>query len=349
MLHLEGPGLIPRDQTVHVPNTGASVGAELWKLTPDVFPVRAGPIPAPHFWTAVFWTMVASPCCTQPTHRLPRALVRRSSGYSTPPPGRCRASGCRTRRGRSRCWPLPDGRYVAYVVPASAPLTASLWPASPSSPSDAKRAPEPETVWVAPADNSAPPDQVLTLPMPHAPISASPEQVTDLVWTPDGASLVAITRQSGPPARARITLVPIAGAPSADPVDLALLPPMWFRERDGRSIRCTASHLSVMPRKLREGLTCSICACCNCAPMAFYAMWPTLARPLAHPHQAAVAWPVESVSLADAQVASLPLLQHRKPGPAARSNCSISLAHFDQLRNRTASTSPVSSRADLAR
>ena len=51
-----------------------------------------------------------------------------------------------------------------------------------------------------------------------------PEQVTDLVWTPDGASLVAITRQSGPPARARITLVPIAGAPRADPVDLALLP-----------------------------------------------------------------------------------------------------------------------------
>ena len=54
------------------------------------------------------------------------------------------------------------------------------------------------------------------------------EQLVDLVWTPDSAHLVAITRLAGNPARSRVFLIDAAGAPeTSDPsaaLELLLLP-----------------------------------------------------------------------------------------------------------------------------
>jgi hypothetical protein len=58
--------------------------------------------------------------------------------------------------------------------------------------------------------------------------SVSPEHVVELVWTPDASRLIAITRQPGPPARARVFLLNVADKQFADtqsqPDALVLLP-----------------------------------------------------------------------------------------------------------------------------
>jgi hypothetical protein len=88
---------------------------------------------------------------------------------------------------------------------------------------------QPEAVWVAPVDGTTLPIRVFELPSASGPgPSSDPERIVDLVWTPDGARLVAITRQAGPPARARVVVlsVPAPGEPDTQPVasELVLLP-----------------------------------------------------------------------------------------------------------------------------
>jgi len=54
--------------------------------------------------------------------------------------------------------------------------------------------------------------------------TSSPEHVVELLWTPNGTRLVVITRQPGPPLRARIFLVDVADAQDAPSDALVLLP-----------------------------------------------------------------------------------------------------------------------------
>jgi len=73
-------------------------------------------------------------------------------------------------------------------------------------------------VWVAALDGGGqPPRRIFELPSVGRPAtSADPEHVVDLVWTPDRSWLVAITRQTGPPARARVFLLSVAALADAD-------------------------------------------------------------------------------------------------------------------------------------
>src|SRR5262249_20802665 len=107
----------------------------------------------------------------------------------------------------------PDGRRLAYVTAASAPartnagwtLTSGTGPATPV-------ANAPESVWVSALGDGTAPGRIFELQSVATSTSASihQEHIADLVWTPDGTRLVAITRQDGPPPRARIFLLSVA-------------------------------------------------------------------------------------------------------------------------------------------
>jgi len=124
----------------------------------------------------------------------------------------------------------PGGDQVALVTPASSPpVTTAGWRTDTASPEVSR----PETVWVAALDGDRPPRSVFELPSVSTPTTlaptADPERIASLVWTPDGARLVAITRQSGPPARARVLLLNVRAPGDTDtpPVaadELVLLP-----------------------------------------------------------------------------------------------------------------------------
>jgi hypothetical protein len=124
----------------------------------------------------------------------------------------------------------PGGQRVAYVVPGSSSgMTSSLWPTSGRTPTGSQPASLPEAVWVAPVDGAEPPIRVFELPSASGPVpSSDPERIVDLIWTPDGARLVAITRQGGPPARARVVVlhVPATAEPDSQVVanELVLVP-----------------------------------------------------------------------------------------------------------------------------
>jgi hypothetical protein len=117
----------------------------------------------------------------------------------------------------------PAGQRVAYVTPGtSSGMTASLWPTSGRAPTGPQPASHPEAVWVAPVDGSEPPTRVFELPSASGPIASSDaERVVDLVWTRDGARLVAITRQAGPPARARVVVLDVPAPGEADTQSVA--------------------------------------------------------------------------------------------------------------------------------
>jgi hypothetical protein len=127
--------------------------------------------------------------------------------------------------------PAPGGEQVAYVTPgSSAAVTTSLWPVSASTSAAPRQERHPEAVWMAPLDGTAPPRRIFELASAGgAPATTgAPEHIVDLVWTPDGLRLVAITRQAGPPARARDVLLNVPAPAIADeqpaPSELVLLP-----------------------------------------------------------------------------------------------------------------------------
>jgi hypothetical protein len=87
----------------------------------------------------------------------------------------------------------------------------------------------PESVWVAPLDGGQPPRRIFDLLSTTTPATTgNPEHIGDLVWPPDGSQLVVITRQTGPPARARVFLLNVPATADADdqpaPSELVLLP-----------------------------------------------------------------------------------------------------------------------------
>src|SRR3979411_395021 len=78
--------------------------------------------------------------------------------------------------------------------------------------------PAPAAIWLTTRDNSAPPRKLFELPHTVGMSATDTEPVVDLVWTPDSAHLVAITRLAGDPARSRVFLIDAAGAPEpSDP------------------------------------------------------------------------------------------------------------------------------------
>ena len=107
----------------------------------------------------------------------------------------------------------PAGDQLAYVTPgSSAPVTATGWSTGGSPSNATPEKTQLESVWLASLDGSRPPQRIFQLPSPSpsAPATTTdPEHIVDLVWTPDGSRLVAITRQTGPPVRARVFLLSI--------------------------------------------------------------------------------------------------------------------------------------------
>jgi len=118
----------------------------------------------------------------------------------------------------------PDGRQVAYVTAGAKPST-SLWPAAGSGPVASPQDDRPETVWIAPLDGSSAPRPMLELDKPVTRgFGADAEHIVDLVWTPDGTRLVAVSRQGGSPTRTRLFLVQVGPAgDSGAPVQVTQL------------------------------------------------------------------------------------------------------------------------------
>ncbi|HLB78622.1 MAG TPA: hypothetical protein VJO72_16455 [Candidatus Dormibacteraeota bacterium] len=72
-------------------------------------------------------------------------------------------------------------------------------------------------MWVAPLDGTEQSRRIFELPAAGGPGPAGdPERIVDVVWTPDGSPLTAITRQSGPPARSRVFLLNVAATGDAN-------------------------------------------------------------------------------------------------------------------------------------
>jgi hypothetical protein len=126
----------------------------------------------------------------------------------------------------------PNDDQLAYLVPgASSATTVTGWSiAAGASNSSTPQASRPESVWVASMDGTHPPRHVFDLPTAAGPslASTSPERVVEIVWTPAGSQLVAITRLPDPPLRARIFLINVADQQVTDaqsqPDALVLLP-----------------------------------------------------------------------------------------------------------------------------
>jgi hypothetical protein len=116
---------------------------------------------------------------------------------------------------------------VAYLVPSSAGVSASLWPATTITRSR-ETASRPPAVWLTTRDSSAPPRKLFELPRAAGSSGTATERLVDLVWTPDSAHLAAITRLDGNPARSRVFLIDIAisgeSADSPAEPELLLLP-----------------------------------------------------------------------------------------------------------------------------
>jgi hypothetical protein len=122
----------------------------------------------------------------------------------------------------------PGGRQVAYVVEGSPVVSTSLWPtAMPNGPARGVASAAP-AVWLTTLDGSARARRVFELPHAASTAAMNAERLIDLVWNPDSAHLVAITRLDGSPARARLFLIDVAPAretaDSPTAVELLLLP-----------------------------------------------------------------------------------------------------------------------------
>jgi Tol biopolymer transport system component len=229
----------------------------------------------------------------------------------------------------------PDGDQLAYVSPGSAaPVTATGWSMAGSAANatpQSERA-QPESVWLAPLDGSQPPRRIFELRSATTPVApADAEHIVDLVWTPDGSRLVAITRQTGPPARSRVFLLNVSGAAAdsqaADADELVRLPAdvvpdSAVPDPTGRWL-ALVTHAAVVPAgsnlldlcvlELRAGGTFRDVA--------------DLGAGAAAPAAAPVAWPPEGSNGTDR-------LAFVGPAPAASSRNGGLFGIFDALRPR---------------
>jgi hypothetical protein len=230
-LSVQHPDAVDDQRTLWVGNSGATVDIQLWRRRPDVLALR--PVyPGASLLDARFLNdgrvalLVGLPSQVGPgaqpaTREL--WLLDPVAGQSV----RVAMPGVAT--PSTTMVMAPDGEQVANVTPGSAaPVTATGWSMAGRVASATPQTTQPEAVWVAPLDGSQPPRRILELPSPSTPApSSDAEHVVDLVWTPDGSRLVAITRQAGSSVRSRVFLLKASAAdtdaqPGAD--ELVLLP-----------------------------------------------------------------------------------------------------------------------------
>jgi hypothetical protein len=217
-LSLQHPDALDDEQTLQVAETGATVDVGLWRRRPDVVAVRpvfpgASLLDARFLRDGQVALLDGLPAGTG-APSVSRQLWRLDPTTGQLAPVRIPDVDS----SASTMVLAPNDDQVAYVTPgSSSAVTASLWPVTGSAAAAPPQTVHPESVWVAPLDAGQPPRRVFELSTAGAPAtSGNPEHIVDLVWTPDGSELVAITRQPGPPARARIFLLHIRAAADAD-------------------------------------------------------------------------------------------------------------------------------------
>jgi hypothetical protein len=230
-LSLQHPEALDDERTLQVGDRGVTLDVELWRRRPSVLALR--PVyPGASLLDARFLRDGrVSLLVGLPSQRYPGAQPQSRQVWLLNP-----ASGQPTRVGLPRLATLattmvlaPDGDQVAYVMPGSAAsVTATGWSIAGSAANATPQSTQPESVWLASLDGGQPPRRVFELPPANTSATsaeAAAEHIVDLVWTPD-ASLVAITREAGPPVRARVFLLNVLpgdeSQPGAD--ELVLLP-----------------------------------------------------------------------------------------------------------------------------
>jgi hypothetical protein len=230
VLSLQHSDTLDDDQTLAVAETGAHVEVALWRRRPEVVPVRpvypgASLVDARFLDDGQVALLVGLPA------QAGAPGVSRELWRLDPSTGKVARVRVRGVEGAASTMVLaPDGEQVAYVTPgSSAAVTASLWPVTANTSAAPPQESHPEAVWVASLDATEPPRRIFELASGSTPAtSGGPEHIVDLVWVPDGSRLVAITRQAGPPARARVVLLNVPAPETADDQpaqsELVLLP-----------------------------------------------------------------------------------------------------------------------------
>jgi hypothetical protein len=215
-LGLQHPDALDDDLPIDIPDSGANVDVGLWRRRPDVLPVRpvypgAVLVDARFLDDGQIVLLVDSP------GRTGEAGSNRELWRLDLTTTRLTRVGLPLQSGPASTIVLaPSGVWAAYVVPGTtSDVSASLWPKS-GTLARSEAEVRPDSVWVAPVVGPQPPRHIFDLPPMRAGAAGDPERIVDLVWTPDGSRLVAITRQTGPSTGARIFLVNAFAANAAD-------------------------------------------------------------------------------------------------------------------------------------
>jgi hypothetical protein len=226
-LGLQHPDTLDDVRTLQVTNDATSIDVGLWRRGPDVVAIR--PVyPGSSLLDARFLDdgrLALLVGVAGPSSKPGRGLW-----LLDPPSGQLARLEVPGLDSTSSSMVLaPAGDQLAYVVPGSSvPVTATGWSTAASVAKAATQKPGTDSVWVVPLNGNRPPHRIYELPSVTTAAVLADERIVDLVWTPDASRLVAITRQTGPPVRARIVLLSVPPPDVADTqvsaAELVLLP-----------------------------------------------------------------------------------------------------------------------------
>ncbi|HEY8742397.1 MAG TPA: PEGA domain-containing protein, partial [Chloroflexota bacterium] len=223
-LTLQHPDALDDDQPLQVADSGASLDIALWRRRPDVLPLR--PVyPGATLVDARFLDDGQVALLVDTPARSGATGTNRELWRSDPATAQLTRVSLPGNGPKSIVVLAPDEEQVAYITPGSASnLSASLWPVNGNTPTRPQGETHAESVWLAPLDGRQPPRRIFELPSVSGPGAANDlERIVDLVWTPDGSQLIAITRQAGTPARSRVFVVNVTatGGDGDSPPDAA--------------------------------------------------------------------------------------------------------------------------------
>jgi hypothetical protein len=231
VLRLQHPDALDDERILQVADTGATLDVALWRKRPDVVAIR--PVyPGASLLDARFLNDGQVALLVGLPSQSGTLTPKRELWLLDPSTGRLARPDIAGMDFTASIMVLaPGGDQVAYVTPgSSAAVTVTGWSTAASTGNATPRTTQPESVWLASLDGSRPPRRIFDLPStsPGAPATTiDPERIVDLVWMPDGARLVAITRGAGPPLRSRVFLLngsTAADSQTADADELVLLP-----------------------------------------------------------------------------------------------------------------------------